>query len=129
MNSTSKAPAVSRGRALAVLGAAAAAASAAPARAQSTPKTYTFGGMFPMTGGAAEIGQDFVRGMNLAVDEINARGGVDGWQLKAIVVDHKGNAAGGVQAMNQLVNLEKVPYVLSSFAGVTLAAQPIAAQN
>jgi branched-chain amino acid transport system substrate-binding protein len=31
--------------------------------------------------------------------------------------------------MNQLVNLEKVPFAMTTFAGVGLAAQPIAAQN
>jgi len=31
--------------------------------------------------------------------------------------------------MNQLVNLDRVPFVLTTFTGVALAAQPIAAQN
>ena len=31
--------------------------------------------------------------------------------------------------MNQLANIAKVPYVMSSFSGPTLAAQPVAAQN
>ena len=100
-----------------------------PSQAQTAGKTFTFGALFPMTGPAAEIGQDFVRGLDLATDAVNARGGVDGWKLKSIVVDHKGNAQGGVQAMNQLVNLDKVPFAMTSFAGVGLAAQPIAAQN
>lgn len=92
-------------------------------------KTYSFGAMFPLTGPASEIGVLFERGLNMAVDGINAKGGVDGWMLKAIAVDHKGTAQAGVMAMNQLVNLYHVPYVLTSFASVTLAAQPMAAQN
>src|SRR5579875_125968 len=92
-------------------------------------KTYTFGAMFPLTGPAAEIGELFVRGLNMAVDEINAKGGVDGWKLKPIVVDHKGTAQGGVTAMNQLVNLDRVPFVITSFTAVGLAVQPIAAHN
>lgn len=120
---------ISRSRALATIGAIAAAAGAPRVAGAQAAKTFTFGAMFPMTGPGAEIGQDQLHGMQLGVDDINGRGGVAGWQLKGTVVDHKGNAAGGVQAMNQLANLEKVPYVLTGFAGVTLAAQPIAAQN
>jgi branched-chain amino acid transport system substrate-binding protein len=121
--------ALSRSRALAALGGIVLAGRTAGAAQAQAAKTYTFGAMYPMTGPAAAIGQDQSRGSDLGVDEINGRGGVAGWKLRSIVVDHKGVAAGGVQAMNQLVNLEKVPYVLTGFAGVTLAAQPIAAQN
>jgi branched-chain amino acid transport system substrate-binding protein len=128
MHSGSIRPTLSRSQALAALGGIAAGALAPPAFAQAA-KTYTFGAMYPMTGPGAEIGLEQSQGSDLAVDDINARGGVAGWKLKCVVVDHKGVAAGGVQAMNQLVNLEKVPYVLTGFAGVTLAAQPIAAQN
>jgi len=130
MHSGSTRSTLSRSRALAAIGGIAA-AGAVPrlAHAQAAAKTFTFGAMYPMTGPGAEIGQEQSQGSDLAVADVNARGGVAGWQLKVIVVDHKGVAAGGVQAMNQLVNLEKVPYVLTGFAGVTLAAQPIAAQN
>jgi ABC-type branched-subunit amino acid transport system substrate-binding protein len=105
------------------------AAGSAPARAQSAAKVFTFGAMFPLSGPAAEIGSEFQRGLDLAIADINSKGGVDGYQLKATVVDHKGTALGGAQAMNQLVNLEKVPFVLTTFTGVALTAQPIAAQN
>jgi branched-chain amino acid transport system substrate-binding protein len=98
-------------------------------QAQTNAKTYTFGAMFPLTGPAAEIGQEFETGLDMAVDDINAKGGVDGWKLKAVVVDHKGTALGGAQAMNQLVNLDKVPFVITTFTGVALTAQPIAEQN
>jgi branched-chain amino acid transport system substrate-binding protein len=128
MNSRSTPLPITRSRALAAIGGIAAAGSLTSV-AHAQTKTYTFGAMYPMTGPGAEIGQDQQRGSDLAVEEINARGGVAGWKLRAIVADHRGVAAGGVQAMNQLVNLEKVPYVLTGFAGVTLAAQPIAAQN
>jgi branched-chain amino acid transport system substrate-binding protein len=130
MHSGSTRSTLSRSRALAAIGGMAVAGTVPHvAHAQAATKTYTFGAMYPMTGPGAEIGQEQSQGSDLAVADINARGGVAGWNLKVIVVDHKGQAAGGVQAMNQLVNLEKVPYVLTGFAGVTLAAQPIAAQN
>jgi branched-chain amino acid transport system substrate-binding protein len=101
----------------------------APAQAQTNAKVYTFGAMFPLSGPAAEIGTEFERGLNLAIDDINGKGGVDGWKLQPVVADHKGTALGGAQAMNQLVNLDKVPFVLTTFTGIALTAQPIAAQN
>jgi branched-chain amino acid transport system substrate-binding protein len=100
-----------------------------PSQAQTGAKTFTFGAMFPLSGPAAEIGEEFKRGLDMAIDDVNSKGGVDGWQLKSAIVDHKGTALGGAQAMNQLVNLDKVPFVLTTFTGVALTAQPIAAQN
>jgi branched-chain amino acid transport system substrate-binding protein len=87
------------------------------------------GGMFPLTGPSAQIGTLQEEGAQMAIDQINAAGGVHGWKLKLDAVDHKGTAQGGALAMNQLVNLDHVPYVISGFASVLLAAQPIAAQN
>jgi branched-chain amino acid transport system substrate-binding protein len=117
---------LSRLQALAALGGTVAAPRIA--LAQGT-KTFTFGGMYPLTGFAAAIGLEQAEGMEVGVQDVNSRGGVAGWSLKAVPVDHKGLAAGGVQAFNQLVNLEKVPYVLTGFAGVILATYPIAVQN
>jgi len=91
-----------------------------PLQAQTGPKTFTFGAMFPLSGPAAEIGEEFKRGLDMAIDDVNSKGGIDGWQLKSVVVDHKGTALGGAQAMNQLVNLDKVPFVLTTFTGVAL---------
>jgi branched-chain amino acid transport system substrate-binding protein len=101
----------------------------AVSQAQAEAKTLEFGAMVPLSGPASDLAVVYQRGISMAVDDINAKGGVDGWKLKAILVDHKGTALGGAQAMNQLVNLDKVPFVLSTFTGVALAAQPIALQN
>jgi branched-chain amino acid transport system substrate-binding protein len=120
---------VSRSYALAALGGFAAAGGAGRSALAQTAKTYTFGALLPLTGFAAEIGQEQSQGMQAGVDAVNARGGVAGWTLKAIPLDHKGTAAGGVQAFNQLVNLEKVPYALMGFAAVILATYPTAVQN
>jgi len=40
-------------------------------------------------GPASDLAVVYQRGISLAVDDINAKGGVDGWKLKAILVDHK----------------------------------------
>lgn len=92
-------------------------------------KTLTFGGMFPLTGAAAPIGKLQEQGANLAISQINSAGGVDGYRLKMVAVDHHGTAQGGAQAMSQLADVNHVPYVLSGFASVLLAAQPIAKRS
>jgi branched-chain amino acid transport system substrate-binding protein len=104
-------------------------AAAQPTSAPANGSTYAFGVLVPLTGPAASIGTDFRQGLDMAVDEINASGGAAGMRLEPNVQDHKGTAQGGVEAMNQLVNIARVPFVISTFSSVTLAAQPIAAQN
>ena len=51
--------------------AAAAMMTATPALAE-----VTFGALFPFSGGLALLGEESARGLEIAVDEINARGGV-----------------------------------------------------
>jgi branched-chain amino acid transport system substrate-binding protein len=106
-----------------------AAAKPAPAAGQSSGGTYTFGVLIPLTGAAASIGTVFRNGLDMAVEEINRQGGAAGMTLEANVQDHKASAQGGVAAMNQLVNIVRVPYVISSFSSPSLASQPIAEQN
>lgn len=91
--------------------------------------TYSFGVMIPLTGPGAQIGAGFRRGLEMAVEEINAAGGAAGLRLDPNIQDHKGIAQAGVEAMNHLVNIARVPFVISSFSGPTLAAQPIAQQH
>lgn len=100
-----------------------------PAAHAEKQEVYKFGTLMPMTGGAAWIGESFLQGIDLALDEINSKGGVDGIKLEAIKEDHKGNPKDGSNAMNKLATLDKVPFVISSFTAVTLAAQPMAATN
>jgi|GEM_PF-278072 len=92
-------------------------------------KVYKFGTLFPMTGPAAWIGVEFLEGIDLAVDEINAKGGVEGLKLEVIKEDHKANPKDGANAMAKLATLDKVPFVISSFTAITLAAQPYAVEN
>jgi branched-chain amino acid transport system substrate-binding protein len=57
----------------------------------------------PMTGEQASTGIDMADGAQLAVDQINAAGGVDGVQLSLVKLDDKATAAGGVSAARQAI--------------------------
>src|ERR1700712_501916 len=81
----------------------------------------TIGGIFPLTGPAAPIGIEEQRGVQFAIDQINADGGVDGNKAAALYEDSQGMPQVGVLAFNKLVGLQNVPVVLSAFSSVSLA--------
>ncbi len=88
-----------------LLAAAAAALVATPAAAQETMK---LGLVAAMSGQSAKSGEAIVRGLSVAIDEINAKGGVLGKKIELIVRDDESNPAKGVVAARELVQREKV---------------------
>jgi branched-chain amino acid transport system substrate-binding protein len=88
------------------------------------------GMLLAMSGPGITYGKVMSQGAILAVEEINAAGGVSGKKLKLEIGDHKGgDTKAGVSEMQRLVNVYKVPAVLSSFSAPTVAAQAIAVQS
>ncbi len=64
-------------------------------------------------------------GAQIAVDEINAKGGVDGRQLELVAYDDHNSAADAVRAMQRLANQDKVSAVIASYTSeVALALEP-----
>ena len=83
------------------------------------------GAAFPLSGPNASFGDTFLAGANLAVEHINA----DKLLSDRLVIkyeDSQGLPQQGVIGMNKLVNVEKVPYVLTAFTGVSKAISGIA---
>ena len=80
-------------------------AAAAPAKAQDTLK---LGLVAAMSGQSAKSGEAIVRGLSLAIDEINAKGGLLGKKVELLVRDDESNPAKGVVAARELVQREKV---------------------
>jgi len=66
-----------------------------PAAAQETMKV---GLVAAMSGQSAKSGEAIVRGLTIAIDEINAKGGVFGKKLELLVRDDESNPAKGVVA-------------------------------
>src|SRR5918997_1186832 len=92
-----------------LLAAAAIALLALPAAAQETVK---FGLVAAMSGQSAKSGEAIVRGLSIAVDEINAKGGVLGKKIELLVRDDESNPAKGALAARELVQREKVAELL-----------------
>ncbi len=76
-----------------------------PSHAQETIK---LGLVAAMSGQSAKSGEAIVRGLSLAIDEINAKGGVLGKKIELLVRDDESNPAKGVVAARELVQREKV---------------------
>ncbi|MBV9785199.1 MAG: ABC transporter substrate-binding protein [Acidisphaera sp.] len=94
------------------------------ARAEQEP--LRFGLAMPLTGGQATYGQDQVRAAQWGLDAVNAADGVNGRKLAAIVLDTQADAQTGIQAVNRLVSVEKVPVFVTAWSEVVKAVAPIA---
>lgn len=62
--------------------------------AGATGDTIKIGGLAPLTGDVSVYGVAVDNGVKMAVEEINADGGVLGKQIEYIVYDEKGDATG-----------------------------------
>jgi ABC-type branched-subunit amino acid transport system substrate-binding protein len=87
------------------------------------------GAILPLTGSGASYGVWMKGGAEIAAEEINAAGGIAGHKLEVIYEDHAADASKAVNAMRRLVDVEKVPFTLTSYSSPTLAIQPIGAQS
>ena len=68
----------------------------------STGDTIKIGGLAPLSGDVSVYGIAVDNGIKIAVEEINAAGGIDGKQIDYIVYDEKGDATEAVNAYNKL---------------------------
>ncbi|MCQ2596499.1 MAG: ABC transporter substrate-binding protein [Treponema sp.] len=82
----------------------------------------TIGGIFPLSGGVAVYGVECKKGIDLAIEEINAAGGVLGQNLVLISEDDEGNPDKTVNAFTKLTTKNKVKLVIGSLtSGCTKA--------
>jgi len=92
--------------------------------------TVQIGVMLPLTGDNALYGESFGTALELAREEINARGGILGKKVEFVVEDSKCDAKAGVDAINSLVRLKGMKIVIAAeCSGPTLSAAPVAEEN
>ena len=82
-------------------------------------------GILPLTGELAEFGTDEQRGMDLAVAEINKRGGVGGKRLLVRYEDSRSDARTAVAALQRVLAGTRVPVVFSLGSTISLALAPV----
>ena len=115
-------------RALLATAAAACVMTALPAHAADTIK---IGLITALSGQSARAGESLTRGMTVAIDEINAKGGLlGGRKLELVRRDDEGNPAKGVLAARELIYKEKVAVLFGGLdTPVSMAIVPIANQE
>ena len=74
----------------------------AEASAETSGSTFKIGGIGPLTGGAAVYGNAAMNGSQIAVDEINAAGGINGMTVELNFQDDELDAEKSVNAYNAL---------------------------
>ena len=85
------------------------------------------GATFPLTGEVASYGQKAKRGLELAVAEQNAGGGVLGQQVTIVFQDDRNDPKEAVSIVTRLATIDKVPVIFGSAGStVTLAIAPVA---
>jgi branched-chain amino acid transport system substrate-binding protein len=77
----------------------------------------------PLTGFAASDGKSSSEGAKLAVEQINAGGGVMGTMLELVIYDDQAKATQAIPIANKLIGQDKVPVGVSgSYSGPTRSA-------
>ncbi len=76
----------------------------------------------PLTGDVATLGVNAMKAAQLAVDEVNAAGGINGRTVELVVED--GRCAGDVAntAVNKLINVDNVDGIVGGFCSIETSA-------
>jgi branched-chain amino acid transport system substrate-binding protein len=92
--------------------------------------TYKIGFLSELTGADSVYGQSMRKGAELAVDEINAAGGVNGKQIEVIYEDDQSTPAEALMGFSKLVDTDKVPFIIGPCVSTNLLAYaPVAQQK
>jgi branched-chain amino acid transport system substrate-binding protein len=92
-------------------------------------ETVKVGVLLPLTGSQAKFGEIEKRSMEMATEEINAKGGVNGKKIELLFEDDTGKPDIGRSAVEKLISREKVPVITGGYSSsVTAAATPVAQQ-
>lgn len=89
--------------------------------------TIKIGGIFPLSGEVAVYGTECRNGIMLAIDEINAAGGVNGKQLELVGEDDEGSPEKSVNVYKKLVTKDNCDVIIGSLtSGCTAAISSLA---
>jgi branched-chain amino acid transport system substrate-binding protein len=97
---------------------------------ESTQQRIKIGVVYGFTG-AAQVWSEYGRmGLELAQDEINSSGGINGKEIELVFEDSKSNPAQSVAAYRKLVTIDKAKIVLGNiWAFITNPLIPLAAKD
>jgi urea transport system substrate-binding protein len=82
--------------------------------AGSSSEPFKIGALIPITGFETRVGLSMKTSTQIAVDEINAAGGILGRQIQLIVEDEAGDPAIGVDKARKLIQQDKVTVIVGT---------------
>lgn len=92
--------------------------------------TIKIGAAFELTGNVANYGQSALAGLELAVEELNGKGGVNGKKFVLVQGDNKSEPAESGNTVTKLVTQDKVAAVVGpATSGCVAASTPITTAN
>jgi branched-chain amino acid transport system substrate-binding protein len=84
--------------------------------------TVKIGVILPLTGSQAAFGEALKNGYLIALDEINAKGGVLGKKVELDIYDDQSKPEQAVHGVSKLVDQDHVPIILGSFSSESTTA-------
>ena len=82
-----------------------------------------------LTGKYAYIGISGINGMEMAIDKINANGGINGKKIDLIAEDNEGDPKEAATNVMKLMNVDNASIIISSFTHITRAIKDIVVDN
>jgi branched-chain amino acid transport system substrate-binding protein len=83
----------------------------------------------PMSGFESFIGPDILKGVQVAVEQINANGGILGRQVQIVTADTGGDAVDAVPALQKLINVDQVNLIIGPSSLEAAAVLPLLQQS
>ncbi len=94
------------------------------------PKQLKLGATFPLTGDVASYGQKAKRGIELAIEKINSKGGLLERHITVNFQDDRNDKKEAVSIVTKFASIDDVPIIFGSAGStVSLAIAPIASRN
>lgn len=91
--------------------------------------TIHLGAIIPLTGPAAVVGNQEMRGIEFAFDQVNAKGGVHGNTINVQFEDNQAKPEQSILSFNKLVDLQHIPMIFTGYSGPSLAMAPLATRK
>ncbi len=97
---------------------------------EQSKEEIEIGAIMPLSGDIVFLGEPVQKAYQLAVNEINEKGGIGGQKIKIIYEDGKCNGKDALTAVQKLINIDNVNYILGgACSGETLGVAPITEAN
>lgn len=101
-----------------------------PAACNRKSNEIVIGAALPLTGPTSYYGEDSKRGIDMALDEINAAGGVRGRKIKIVYEDTQGKGNQAINAVRKLISADNVPAIIGCGTSTeTMAVAPVVQEN